>query len=404
MALALAHPAAGVERAYCAAYLDQPDVEFIGSGCTTPAVPTSVVAGTTFTMGTFLEASSPDMIYTTTTPCREFGERTASSAAYRSSIPGGRAIHAARFDLVPATLASMDGFDPDWLLTTATAWSSVTGFFTGDASAACGGAPGGCSWSDNYGASSDTEFASPYRLRDVIDSAGGDYRTNVYYIPDDDITAYYPVAALADMTNADYRAWRVAESRRGIAAGAYDMVMLNHKFCQWDFASENWLGGTVDSRCTSCVGAACTADTVSKIQATGFAQVWSAEPAGFAYTDWIQGWHAMAQDLAAGGVPFSVYLDTGFWYRDDIYDDPGTVGVNEAALIRDVAENYASLVILDRNGGGRRHSLSIENYVRTKADVLVVDLNCGMWGGTIRWGAASRGVREAENTGTSPNK
>ena len=398
---ALALGADAAERAYCAAYFDQPDGTYIGGSCSVPASPVGIVSGSTFTVGTAFEASAPDMVWTGIASCRASGETTASTAAYRATVPGGLAIHAARFDLIPAPLMSTDGFDPSFLLTTATPWANVTGFFTGDGSAACDSTPGTCSWSDNYGASGSAVFASPYRLRDFIDAAGGDYRTNIYYLPATAIQAYYPLAAMADLSNASYRAWRVAEAQRGIAAGAYDMVMLNQKFCQWNFGNENWLGGDL---WTGCGESGAVVTTVSLLQAAG-ADLWTAEPDGFGYTDWIQGWHAMAQDLSAAGVPFAVYLDTPKLLRTDLYDDPSTGDVNEAALIRDVVENYADLVVLDRDGGGRRHSLAEENRLRALGvNVLVVDGACGQWGQSIAWGDHRRAYRPEASAMPGPNR
>ena len=401
MAALWASSAHAVERAYCAPYFDQPDATYIADNCNVPASPVSIVSGTYFTVGSAFEATAPDMVWENVTLCRSNGETTASTAAYRRTVTGGTAIHAARFDLVPAPLMSTDGFDPDFLLTTTTPWANVTGFFTGDSSAACSGVPGTCTWSDNFGANGAAPFSSPYRLRDLIDAAGGDYRTNVYYLPKDPITAYYPSAALADLTNADYRAWRVAEAQRGIAAGAYDMVMLNHKLCQWHFDNQNWLGGDLGTFCGES-GALIT--TVSLLHAAG-SQLWSAQPTGHGYTDWVQGWHAMAQDLAAASVPFAVYISTQVLTRIDKYDDPATAGVNEAALIRDVAENYADLVILDREGGNRRHSLKVENGLRALGvNVLVVDEACGQWGGSIAWGDNRRAYRPPAAAMPGPNR
>jgi len=106
----------------------------------------------------------------------------------------------------------------------------------------------------------------------------------------------------------------------------------------------------------------------------------------------------MAQDLSAAGVPFAVYLDTPKLLRTDLYDDPSTGDVNEAALIRDVVENYADLVVLDRDGGGRRHSLAEENRLRALGvNVLVVD-------GSIAWGDHRRAYRPEASAMPGPNR
>jgi hypothetical protein len=304
-------------------------------------------------------------------------------------------------ELVPVPLMSSTGFDPDFLLDTATAWSTVTGFFTGDSSAACSGAPGTCTWSDNFSSSSSAIFASPYRLRDYIDGAGGDYRTKVYYIPDDQITAYYPLAAVADLGNASYRAWRVAEARRLIATGAWSMVLLNHKFCQWRFGQQNWLGGTMVSKCGE---TAQTVDTVSKLQNAG-AELFSAEPTGYWWTEYVQGWAALADDLKAAGVPFAVYLDSSYWLSTSTYDDPATAGVNEATLITDTAENDATLVIMDKGSTGRGGALAIIKRLEAAGrTVLLVDQVCGQYGTNMKWNTPTGRYRTPVDSAPGPNQ
>lgn len=389
--------------AYCGTYFDQPDIVRFNGSCSTLATPEGLVSstGTYFTMGDAFEAAAPTITWAGrgVTPCKD-DATPSSSIAYRQRTPGGHSILAARFDLVPVPLMSSAGFDPDFILDTATSWASVTAFFDDDASADCSG---GCTWSDNYGgAGGHADFAEPYRLRDLIDDAGGDYRTKVYYLPDSTTeTDYGPEAAMGDLSNAEYRAWRVADVRALLATGAYDMVMLNHKFCQWRFGNENWLNGDLG---TACGESGQVISDVTKLHAAN-SQLFTAEPTGYGWTEYVQGWAAMADDLKAAGVPFAVYLSDDYWTSTSTYDDPATADVNEATLITDTAEDDADLVILDYGDNGRGASHGVVKLLQAAGrEVLVVDQRCGQYGTNMVWGTPTTRARIPVNTAHGPNR
>lgn len=238
-------------------------------------------------------------------------------------------VHMSRFELVPAVLAATPGFHASHLLTTQTPWSSVTGFFRLDTSPDC--LPDGCEWSDSWGGRGSNDPG--HRIRDYIDAdAGfGNYQTRVYYLARPSTEpVYWPTAVIADLRNPDYRAWRVAEARRAIAAGGYDMVDLSQKLQQFR-TGDRWIGGYLAYDVTA----------LNAMHDT----FWSARPDGYSYAQYVSGWHALALELHAAGVPFAVSLPHQIWTGSK-YDDSSTPSVDEAALLRDAAE-WAALVMVD---------------------------------------------------------
>lgn len=399
----LAGSAHAQSEAYCGGYFDQPDI-VVGSGSCSdlPSPPSLVATASAFTMGDAYEASAPTITWDGlgVSPCHD-DQTPSGSVAFRAAVGGSRAIAATRFDLIAVPLASQAGFQHEFILETATPWASVTDFFDLDASADCSG---GCSWSDNYDGRTELGFGSPYRLRDLIDADGGDYRTKAYYISKSTTeTDYGPLAGLADLTNAAYRAWRVADAQALLATGAYEYVTLSHKFCQYRFGQENWLNGTLASNCGETAG---VVDDVTKLHDAG-SHMWTAEPTDYGWSEYVQGWAAMADDLKAAGVPFVVHLNASYWLSPSTYDDPATVGINEATLITDTAEDDASIVVMDHDTGdgkARGVSLRVKRMLEAAGrEVLVVDLRCGQYGGPLAWGASGRSYRPP-STAPSPNQ
>ena len=247
-----------------------------------------------------------------------------------TGLPPLEIVHYQRFELVPRTFAALPGFDARFLLETRRPWQEVLDFFQRDRSAPC--LSGGCRWSDsNFG---DEAGEHGTRLRDLIDASGGPgaYRRKVYYViksaPGQQI--FFPVAALGDLRNADYRAWRVAEAKRAMAVGGYTAIALVNKFHQYGAEKGHWIGS----------GRVSDVASLDRVPDTLF----SAAPSDYGYAAYVAGWAALARDLRAAGVPYAVEIQSPEFFARA--DDPSTAA-DEGALIREAARG-ASLVLLDR--------------------------------------------------------
>lgn len=238
-------------------------------------------------------------------------------------------VHLHRFELVPIPFAALPGFDASFLLRTQRPWDAVLGFFAEDDTSLC--RRGGCRWSDDL--LGERSGNPGPRLRDLIDRSGGEgaFRSAVYYLPrpGEGRRVFWPTAAIADLRNPAYRAWRVAEARRAVAAGGYDAILLNDKFAQLRRAEGHWIGGL-------------KAPDVEALSRTGDT-LWSAPPEGYGLAGYIEGWAALGQDLRAAGVPYAVWLGIGAW-RGRGLDDPATEA-DEGERIRATAGG-ARLVLL----------------------------------------------------------
>jgi len=270
-------------------------------------------------------------------------------------------VHMSRFDLVPYSFAALAPFDDAMLLTTDRPWSQVTGFFTGDQSAAC--AAGGCSWSDSWGGDA-TRNPPPYRLRDYIDRAGGAgrYQRVVQYLSrPDDPRIHWASSAIADLRNASYRAWRVAEAKAAIQVGGYDAIDLNHKLAQ--YRSAHWIDspGIQD---------------VASLNASGDTY-WTAPPRGYGYSEYVQGWNQLARDLKAAGVPYEVTISWRAWGGNS-YDD-GATSIREDDLIREALRG-AKVVLFDRTSDQAltpEYTQAVAQLAAYGPKIYGFDLACG---------------------------
>lgn len=269
-------------------------------------------------------------------------------------------VHMSRFDLVPATLAAQPQFRAPMLLRTTRPFSTVESFFSADTSPACAQ---GCRWSDSWSGKEGNDLGT--RLRDRVDQRGGPgwYESSVLYMARPDGTGvYWPVAALADSRNANYRAWRVEEAQRAILAGGYDAVELNQKLHYYR-AHHHWIG---PGGLLTVTGLNFLADTY-----------WTAEPTGFGYSEYVQGWHAQALDLRDGGVPFSVTLPLKAFVSDD-FDDTSTASVNEAVLLREVAA-MSRILLVDRPASEvLRFETALQPYAVSGKRIVPFDQACGL--------------------------
>jgi len=241
-------------------------------------------------LGSLWDAPGPDQL---PAPDRCMGQLGhAANARYAAEIraqatPGAAPpiIHLHRFDLVPVTLAARPGFDSRFLVTTDRPFARVLGFFR----------PG--QWSDSF--RGDAALDPGPRLRDWIDGSGGPgtFRRIVYYLnsPARADAPVWPQAALGNLSNPDYRAWRVAEAELAMEQGTYDAVMLNQKFYQFDpRRGSYWIGSD-------------TVPTATVFRRRG-ETAWSAPPRDYDLSRYQAGWAALGRDLSAAGVPYAVLL------------------------------------------------------------------------------------------------
>lgn len=278
-------------------------------------------------------------------------------------------VHYARFDLVTRQYAALAGFDADFLVSSEQSLDETAGFFTRDLSAPC---VCGCTFSEDPGPGG----APPgTRLSDYVDASGGPgtYEGKVQYTirpgasgaVDGSPRRFFASAAIADLRDPVYRAWRVADARAVLSAGGFDYVELNHKFPM--YAPTNppyWWGGP---RATDVAAYLVTDDTL-----------WSGKPLGYGYSEYVQGWWAMAEDLRAGEVPFTVTLAATYW-RAGANDDPSTPLLDESERIR-AGARLADVVFVDRIGSSQADvdAALADLAARSLARVVVLDSGCGL--------------------------
>lgn len=296
----------------------------------------------------------------------------ATSAAFEKRLREARAaaggppiffVHQHRFDLVSAQLAAQPGFDPAFLVRSARPFEEVEGFFAKESGAPCEGACRlSASWPNLEGKDAGR------RLRDYIDAKAGEgaWRSAVYYLarPQGNSNVFGVTAAIADLGNAEYRAWRVAEAKKAFEVGGYDAIALNHKFHQYRDGAKHWIGGP-------------EVPDVAALRATGDTY-WTAPPASYGYGEYVAGWSALARELREAGVPYTVTLNAAH-FTGDVFDDRSTPQ-NEAELIRKAAEG-ARLVMIDRGGGNPAQPVLDAMVRRLEAKgprVVVFDQRCGL--------------------------
>lgn len=363
----------GITYDWCSAVVVRPDERFSDSSTCTPEwTAGAIAAGAEVALvGDFEDVSHPVIVAATRgctpNPSHQTNATYVQSLrAARAKTPNGplRIVHMARAELVPINFAALPGFSAGFLVETDRAWTSVTGFFTNDRSAACATPP--CTWSDSY--AGDVRYnPSPKRLRDFIDKSGGAnrYQRIVYYLSRPTPPVYWPTSAIANLRNAGYRAWRVAEYKESIRVGGYDYVDLSNKLEQ--YRAGGWWIGT---------GSPVGITNVAILNATN-ETFWSAPPRGYTYSDYVQGWAQLARDLKAAGVPYSERLPLRAW-TESYFDDPTTTSVNEAELVREVMRG-AKLLLIDRAA-----SISASLWATAEAQmrsygatVIPIDESCG---------------------------
>jgi hypothetical protein len=277
--------------------------------------------------------------------------------------PPLRIVHATRFDLVADSQAAEPGFRAEFLVPTRRPWSEVLAFFAADRSSRCG--VGGCRFTMAYGGWEDRNRGA--WLSDSIDRAGGAGRHEsvVYYLvrANQVKDRYWPTAALADLRDPAYRAWRVAQAKRALEVGGYDAIAYGHKFHQ--YREEHWIGGR-------------EVPDVAALRRKGDDTFWTAKPVGYGYPEYVQGWVALARDLRAAGVPYAMTtLSTWPWIGPNL-DDPSTPAVNEMELIHEVVRG-ARIVLLERTAVRDQPALEAfaASVAAAGAEVVRIDTRCG---------------------------
>ncbi len=351
---------------WCSDVVVRPDQRFHPGGCDPIWSPESIARGAgVVMMGDYDDVSDARFAHTDSqcTGPSTHADNARYVAKLRAPRPGSRAlrvVHMSRFDLVADSIAALPGFRAEFLAVTDRPWNEVLGFFAADRSPLCGAE--GCRWSDAFGGWEDRGKGS--WLRDRIDAAGGDRRheSAVYYVVRGGQAQriFWPVAAIADLRNPAYRAFRVAEAKRALAQGGYDAINLNQKFFQ--YRERHWIGTA-------------QVPDAAALRARNDDSLFTGPPRGYRLDEYVQGWIALAADLRAAGVPYSV-VEMPEWPQ---LMGPGNANRKQAKALRDVMEG-AEIVLLQRKGPRAADGLEAfgAELAAAGVDVRWVDLNCGL--------------------------
>jgi hypothetical protein len=207
----------------------------------------------------------------------------------------------------------------------------------------------------------------------------------VYYLSDagPDVRRFWPSAAVADLRNPAYRAWRVAEARRVIATGRFDAVLLNDKFDQYRFEGGHWIGG-----------AARDVEALNRIGST----LWSAPPDGYGYAEYVSGWVALGRDLRRAGVPYAVWTSAAAWHSR-WYDAPETPRVDEQQQILETLRGSRLALVGGPVSASRARELDEE--LRASGSRLVL-MDAARASCLLRGGSGPGGSERPPATGTHP--
>jgi len=311
--------------------------------------------------------------------------------------PGGpppTIILAYRFDLVFWPEMEIAGFDPSWLASTGTSWTSFQSWIDNDKTDACtttntecsgpgigkngakvaccvGKNPnalnfctGKCSWTW-----SDRGWSNPWngsdlgvRLTDDIRVLGGDPEAVTYYMTRPPSQVIYPDAAVVRQDNAAYQDWKIAAVKRLLTESGADMIHLNQKLFQYDPSVHG--------------GSYYIGDNYSNVTAViaanngGFSGNQAAS--GYRLAQYVAGWRALATKLHQQGIKYQVWFDGYVWASNTAFDDPSTPGINENTVIRSVVYE-ADLVFVSRMGPWQNLVSELETR---HIPYILLDENC----------------------------
>ena len=372
MAALAGAPAAAREYDWCSTVVVRPDQYFKDkTTCANSFSDAEIAAGADAVLvGDFTDVASP-VVPAPARTCAPAPSH-ATNATYVQRLRAARAaaggppleiVHMHRFELVPFPFAAQPQFSPLYLLRTTRTFPEVTGFFSNDRSAPC--LAHTCRWSDSYAGLEGRDAGQ--RLRDFIDAKGGanSHQSVAYYLARPDGSGvYYPNSAMADLRDPAYRAWRVQEARNALLIGGYDTVDLNHKLHQYLFGP-HWIQSTA-------------IPDVARLDASGDT-FWSAPPAGYGYSEYVQGWYALASDLRAARIPYSVTIALRAWLGSS-FDDKSTPSIDEGALIREVMKG-SRVVLLDYERASTAQATVDQARRELEAygpRVIPIDQTCGL--------------------------
>lgn len=311
----------------------------------------------------------------------------AASAATNTTIrgyaaierPGGwpvRIVQAIRPDLVTWPEMQLVGFQRSFLVETPAADFDAVEAFLGGSSA--------WTWSERGESASWAGRDEGVRLSDQITALGGDPRAYAYYLTRPQVVPVYPNAAIPDLTDPAYRAWKLAHVQALLAESGADLVALEHKFAQrtqpngggnyYVLAPDNCGGDTLaDFLRGSCAGAFNGNGTdVEKKPQGGFTA--NLEAAGYGWAQYIQGLSAFAAELRAAGIRYRFASNGQFLDASpaNFYDDPATVGINENDLVRDIVYGASLVWVTD---GQEALEASLRTQLRARG-IPWVDGDC----------------------------
>lgn len=238
-----------------------------------------------------------------------------------------------RPDLVDWATMQVSGFDETFLVQTSDraafdSWLALTG---------------GASWSWSYVVNGKDVYTSGsdlgggarqggVRVLDQIATLGGTPTTYAYYMTRPTAYPFYPDAAIADLTNSSYRAWRIALAQLLYAQSGVDYIEVSSKFGQHqantyavDFcatpedARQMYLGNA--NKCgdnLACTGsgtpsACCTALDTGTCQSEESTWTGDLEGAGYGYAEYVEGLRLFVAELKAAGVPYAWNSNGGEW-------------------------------------------------------------------------------------------
>jgi hypothetical protein len=367
---------------WCASIVIRPDALVSGPPACTPRISKidTAQADTVFMTGEYSVASSetsthPPLRFQSANSCWYDGYLKPSNTklytdelkALRSpTLPPLTSIYATRFDIITSPKSQVTGFQASWAVDSATPWADFQSFIASDRTADCAS---GCRWSDSDPAESASldGVNTGYRLRDALDRSSGPntYQKKVYYLTRGSAgeTVFAPNAIVMRQDNPEYQKWVVALAKKEMQESGATYVDLNQKFAQYQ--GDRYLGDYP--------GGLTTWNRADSSYFTGLFL-------NYGLAQYVAGWRGIANELIRQGVPYEVTV--GQWFvktggtNSNYYDDPLTLAINEADVIRSVVYD-ADLVLLD-GPIGAMDSLKAEILSHGNPRIIEINSDCGL--------------------------
>ncbi len=203
---------------------------------------------------------------------------------------------------------------------------------------------------------------------------GGLFQESVHYLsrPLTPNSTVISTALLARLDDDRHRRWFVNRARRltGDPGATFETVALNHKLHQYNYQStDGWWVGSADFP-----------DYATWV--TRDDTIWSGEPIGYGFFEYLRGWMLFSRELAAKRVPFHV-LPNARWWDEANVDLPGypdTLYKLQDAALR------ASILFLEtspKSGWGWQEAeyVKVANLLRARGKTVVeIDSDAGLLG------------------------